>query len=173
MENWKDVIGYECIYQISNLGRVKSLSRSIIRSNGKIQTFKERILKSGIDTAGYYIVKLYKKDCKRTIKVHQIVAQSFLNHIICGMDLVVNHKDFNKLNNNVENLEIVTQRENANKKHIKSSSIYMGVSYHKASNKWSSYININGRKKYLGLYKCELSAYYSKLKALNTVNNKI
>ena len=48
MENWKDVIVYECIYQISNLGRVKSLSRSIIRSNGKIQTFKEGSLKLGL-----------------------------------------------------------------------------------------------------------------------------
>lgn len=173
MEIWKDVIGYEGYYKVSNFGNVRSLSRSIMRSNGKIQTIKERILKSGIDTAGYFVVKLYKKEKKGTIKVHQLIAQSFLNHTICGMQFVINHKDFNKLNNHVDNLEIITQRENANKKHIKSSSKYTGVSYRKNDNRWESFISVNGKKKYLGLYKCELSAYYSYKIALNKINNMI
>jgi hypothetical protein len=157
-EEFRDVEGYEGLYQVSNLGNVKSLIYG-----------KERILKLSFDGSGYLKIDLYKNKIQKTIHIHQLVAMAFLNHTPCGMKLVVNHKDFNKLNNNVENLEIVTSRENTNKKHFKSSSKYTGVNWHKNRNKWQSQILINGKIIYLGLFKTELeasNAYELKLKTL-------
>ena len=107
MEIWKEIKDYEGIYQISNLGRVKSFKYG-----------KEKLLKNIINSRGYYNVHLFKNNHREKKTLHQLVAFAFLNHTPCGMELVVNHKDLNKLNNRVENLEIVTQKENYNH-HIK------------------------------------------------------
>lgn len=157
-EKFKDIPGYDGLYQISNLGRVKSLSRQVCNSK-RCFISKERILKLSKDSGEYSIVHLYIQGSKRsTKKVHKLVAECFLNHTSYGFELVVNHKDFNRLNNNVENLEIVTSRENTNKKHLKSSSKYTGVSWHKNRNKWQSQILINGKVKHLGYFINELEA---------------
>jgi len=141
MEIWKTIEKYPD-YQISNLGNVKSLKFG-----------KEKILKQWIDDLGYCRVDLIKNE-----KVHQLVAIAFLNHNPCKYKLVINHKNFNRQDNRVENLEIVTQRENANRAHIKSSSKYVGVSWHKGSKKWMSRIVINGKRKHLGYFFEEIEA---------------
>jgi len=167
MEIWKDIKDYEGIYQVSNFGRVKSLKRTISHWRGGNSVIKERILKGII--SDYLVVVLYKEGKQKTKKIHKLVAESFLNHKPCGMNLVVNHIDFNKLNNNVSNLEIVTNRENCNHKHIKSSSKYTGVNWNKKDKKWHSSIYINGKLKYLGYFDCETKAhlaYQNKLKTL-------
>lgn len=86
------------------------------------------------------------------------------------MKLVVNHKDFNKQNNYVNNLEIITQRENTNLKHIQSSSKYVGVNWAKKSNKWQSTITINNKQKFLGLFTNELDDSKAYEKALLLIN---
>ena len=133
-------------YQVSNLGNIKSLNYR--------RTKEVRYLTPTKDSVGYLTVYMKGK----THRVHVLVAIVFLKHKPCKYKYVVNHKDFNKLNNQVENLEIVTNRENSNKKHIKSSSDYVGVGFHKAANKWMSRIRINGKTKYLGLFTNELEA---------------
>ena len=158
-EQWKDITGYEEIYQVSNQGRVKSLKWG-----------KERILKMCLDGCGYCIVCLCKNSIKTTAKIHKLVAIAFLGHIRCGYKLVVNHKDFNKLNNCVDNLEIVTQRENTNKKHLKSSSDFVGVSWDKDRNRWASKITIEGKTKYLGRFTDEVEASKAYQSALNNLN---
>ena len=146
-EGWKDIEGCDNLYQISTFGRVKSLNFG-----------KQKILRQGVSGRGYLVVCLYKNGTKKTINVHQTVAEIFLNHTPCGMQLVVNHKDFNRQNNHVSNLEIITVRKNNNKKHIKSSSEYIGVHWHKISKKWQSRITTNGKTKHLGLFDSELEA---------------
>lgn len=170
MEIWKDIKGYEGLYQVSNLGNVKSLQRTIIRDNGIILPIKEKILKQKINTVGYYCLNFYKNKIQKTVTVHQIVAESFLNHTPCGFKFVVNHKDFNRLNNNIENLEIITQRENANQKHLSGTSKFVGVSFITSKNKWYSCIRINGKKKNLGLFINEYDAHLAYEKALNELN---
>lgn len=161
-EIWKEINGYKGIYQISNFGRIKSVAR--INSRGfKV---KEKIRKTSV-TRDYMVVSLYKEKKQITKTVHKLVAIAFLNHIPCGYKLVVNHKDLNKLNNYADNLEIITQRENSNKKHIKSSSKYTGVAWDKKASKWRAYISINKERKYLGLFLSEIEAHNAYQEVLN------
>jgi hypothetical protein len=149
IEIWKDIPEYEGRYQISNLGRVKSLKWN-----------KERILKPSKNKNDYLSVVLcFYGDYSRTsMLVHQLVAIAFLNHIPCGHKLVVNHINFDRKDNRLENLEIVTHRENGNMKHLPSSSKYTGVSFHKRDKVWQANINIKGKQKYLGSFICEEKA---------------
>ena len=164
-EIWKDIIGYEGSYQVSNLGRVKSLKR--------YRNCNDNILKACTDSKGYKQVLLCINNKKETIKVHQLVAISFLGHIRCGYKLVINHKDFNILNNAVDNLEIVTARENSNKKHIISSSKYVGVTYNKRLKKWNAQIFFKGKLKDLGTFINEEDAKYSYDNYLNAKSLEI
>jgi len=135
-EIWKAVKGYEGIYEVSSHGIVKSLERIVEKSNGRKQTISERILKGCDNGSGYLFVNLSNNGKTKTKKIHQLVAESFLNHIPCGYKLVVNHINFNRQDNRVENLEIVTARENTNKKHLDSTSDYVGVYWYKSRRKW-------------------------------------
>lgn len=124
-EEWRHVIGYKGIYQVSDLGNVRSLN---YRGKGFCNNLKLCLAGRGyLIGDGYLTVSLSNKKVVKNRRVHQLVAESFLDHNPCDLKLVVNHKDFNRVNNNVENLEIVTIRENSNKKHLKSTSKYTGV----------------------------------------------
>lgn len=106
-EIWKDIEGYEGKYQISNFGRVKSL----VFRNNKYLIYREKILKPNIGKDGYVRIGLRDKNKKtKTYLVHRLVAQAFISDY--NNSLVVNHKDENKSNNNVLNLEWTTIREN-------------------------------------------------------------
>ena len=166
IEFWKDVVGYEGSYQVSNLGNIKSLSRLIMNSGKYPIISKERILKPGIDTIGYNIVVLRSNNKSKTRKVHQLVCESFLNHTPCGHKLVVNHKDLNKLNNHVDNLEIITQRENVHHKQYNTNSKSIGVGICNKSNKWRARINLDNKRIYLGRYETEVEAHNAYQKAL-------
>lgn len=109
MEKWKPVLGYEDIYEVSNLGRIKSLSRP---TTNKIQPFvPERILKTRIGKTGYEIVGLSKDGKQQTCKVHRLVASAFCDNPLNKPH--INHKNGLKTDNNSSNLEWVTASENA------------------------------------------------------------
>jgi hypothetical protein len=162
MEEFRDIPGYEGLYQVSNLGRVKSL--------GNNQKRKEKILNPRVSTWGYNQVLLSKNKIIKNNLVHKLVAMAFLNHIPCGHKIVVDHINDNKLDNRLENLQLISQRENVFKTQGKYSSKYKGVCLHKKLNKWVSNIQINGINIYLGLFNCELAAhqaYQNKLKEIS------
>lgn len=104
---WKDIINYEGFYMVSSDGQVKSLER-YVPHKGVLRLVKERILKPSTDKDGYKIVILQKLKDKKTFKIHRLVAIHFIGH----SDLVVNHKDTNKSNNSISNLEFTTTKEN-------------------------------------------------------------
>lgn len=111
-EIWRDIKGYEGIYQVSNLGNIKSLERKVPHVNhGKMKTMlvKEKIMKFSI-TKGYYTVKLCKDNKYSCKRVNRLVAETFIENK--ENKLEVNHKDGNKLNNRVDNLEWCTRSEN-------------------------------------------------------------
>jgi len=165
MEIWREVKGFED-YEVSNLGRVKSLARTIYKTDGTTQTYKERFLKPGVDSIGYLNIKLYKSGKNKTRNIHQLVAESFLSHNPCGHKLVVDHINNIKTDNRIENLQIITNRENLSKDRKNVSSIYVGVSWNKRAKKFESSININGKKKHLGYFFDELEASKAYQKAL-------
>lgn len=169
LEIFKDIPSYEGLYQVSNLGNVKSLERCLVRKNNRNQTIKETNMKFVI-SRNYFRVSLSKNNVSKKFRVHQLVAMAFLNHIPCKMKLVVNHKNLNKLDNRLENLEIISQRKNANKKHIKSTSKYVGVTFDKRTKKWYSQININNKNRFLGRFENEYDAHLAYQKALKTIH---
>tara|TARA_R110002072_G_C7591078_1_gene503076 strand:+ start:17 stop:517 length:501 start_codon:yes stop_codon:yes gene_type:complete len=164
-EEFKDIPNYEGIYQVSDLGRVKSLTRKGFDG----RSVKERILKPAANNNGYLLIALRRNGKTNMRTIHQLVAEAFLGHTPCGHKLIVNHINFNRQDNRAENLEIDTQRNNTNQKHIKSSSKYTGVCWAKDAGKWMSAIRINGNRKHLGYFTDELEAsqaYQDKLKTL-------
>ena len=146
MEIWKEIKGYES-YEVSNLGRVKSLKYN-----------KERILKPALTGSSCLGVSLAKNGKAKTKKIHQLVAEAFLNHIPDGYKLVVDHIDNNPLNNELGNLQIITNRENSSKDKKGFSSEHVGVNWNKASKKWKTQIRINGKQTHLGMFTNELEA---------------
>ena len=105
MEEWKDILGYEGLYQVSSLGRVKSLPKS--GSGGHEQSV---ILREGEDKDGYVQVVLFKNGKGRTCRTHRLVAQAFISNY--SSDLEINHKNEVKSDNNVSNLEMCNRQYN-------------------------------------------------------------
>ena len=109
-EIWKDIKGYECLYQVSNFGRVKSIERYVNTHGGSKRIVPEKIMKQVIDNTGYYTVSLWKNNTHIRPHVHRLVIETFIPNLYKKSQ--VNHKDGNKLNNNVDNLEWCTPQEN-------------------------------------------------------------
>ena len=157
MENWEAVKGYEGLYEVSDLGNVKGLHRKMKHpTKAGFVTIKETVLKPHLDKGGYVNVNLWVSGKQKRHRVHQLVAVAFLGHEVDGFTAVVNHKDFNRQNNTKDNLEITSQRNNADQKHLPSVSEYVGVSRDK--NKWRAAIYHDGRTVYLGTFYSESKA---------------
>lgn len=174
IEKWLPIKGYEGIYNVSSHGRVKSLSRTSVGKDLSTMTIKERILKLniiGLVSEQYFSVNLCRKGKCKTKTVHQLVAIAFLDHKPNGLKIVVDHKDNNKLNNHIDNLQIISNRENTSKDKKGCSSKYTGVYLHKRTKKWRAAIYVNGKSKHLGLFNCELEASESYQKKLKEINN--
>lgn len=169
-EIWKGVKNFEGYYEVSNLGNVRSLDRMVKNKHG-LRIVKSRILKGGIDGWGYRHISISVKSKLKTFKIHQLVAMAFLNHKRDSTQkLVVNHINHIKTDNRLENLEIITQRENANKKHLKSTSKYVGVSWSDRYKKWISQIRVDGKQIHLGSFTTEIDAHNAYQKELKTIN---
>ena len=105
MEIWKDIEGFVGLYQVSNLGRVRSLDSVDMHD----RTSKGRLRKCAILSSGYVQVILYNGEYKRTARVHRLVAETFIDNPEEKPE--VTHIDFNRANNKVDNLEWITHRE--------------------------------------------------------------
>lgn len=106
-EVWKNINGYEGLYQISNNGRVKSLPKLAGKS-----WRKEKILKTYLDKDGYVKVILCKENKTKFLSVHRLIAEAFIPNP--NEFPQINHKDENKQNNSLENLEWCTCKYNIN-----------------------------------------------------------
>lgn len=115
-EIWKDVIGFEGWYQVSNLARVKSLKKYVKHNYGGERVVQERIIKQSMEKnrgeVGYMRTSLAKGSKRNQIRIntHRLIAEAFIPNP--ENKKFVNHIDGNKLNNSLENLEWVTPKEN-------------------------------------------------------------
>lgn len=116
-EIWKPIRGYEGLYEVSNTGKVKSLARTVETYNGWTRSFKERILTlhSSKITKRHpkpmYHVELWKENKRKTFMIHRLVAQAFIPNPKGKPE--VNHKDGDRNNNHISNLEWCTSSENS------------------------------------------------------------
>tara|TARA_R110000744_G_scaffold7342_1_gene25273 strand:+ start:11992 stop:12486 length:495 start_codon:yes stop_codon:yes gene_type:complete len=155
-EEWREVVDFP-LYEISNLGR--------LRRGGVVL-----VMKSNVSTyIGFTATDKYGE--RRRIYPHQLVANAFLNHINCGHKIVVDHIDNNPKNNRLDNLQLISSRENHSKDKFRKgkTSKYTGVWWCKKQGKWRSAIRIDGKRKYLGSFVEEedaAQAYQDKLREL-------
>lgn len=156
-EIWKDVVGYEGLYEVSSFGRVKSFKRG-----------REKVLKNLIGHKGYLSVNLYLNKVMKGHYVHKLIVMAFLGHKPDGtMRICTDHIDNDSLNNRLENLQLVSSRVNSTKDIKIGSSKYVGVHFDKT--RWRARIHVNGKAINLGSFKKELEAaqaYQDALKEL-------
>jgi hypothetical protein len=110
MEKWKEIPGFEGYYEASDLGRIRRMKNKTIYKDGRIAHFSETILNPGKNKKGYLVVYLSIKSKKHTITVHKLIAKTFIENP--ENKKTVNHKDLNKENNHIKNLEWATNLEN-------------------------------------------------------------
>lgn len=150
MEIWKDVVGYEGVYSVSNHGRIR-------RDKPAERTTPGYIIKNSTNTHGYVQACLSKDDISRTHTVHKLVAEAFIHPRIGNM--TINHKDGNKRNNSVNNLEYLSVKDNIHH-NMPSGNYLVGEKHYRAKMKESQVLEI--RRKYQGTRKSlvELSNEY-------------
>lgn len=162
MEEYRDILGYEGLYQVSNLGNVKSLTRKTLSKNG-CRTVNQKVLSVSTDSRGYLKLKLYKDSKSKTHWIHTLVTTTFLNHELSkGLRLVVEHINGDITDNRLDNLKLVIRRENSTtcqlKNKINFTSKYVGVGWDKSMNKWHSRRQIDGKMRNLGYFDSEVDA---------------
>ena len=156
-EIFKKIPDYDDYY-VSNYGNVKST-----------KGVKERIRKPSLVGRGYLSVVLFKDGKIKQMTIHKLVAMAFLGYVPDGTNKeVVDHIDNNKLNNCLNNLRLVTNRFNLSRRKGGTSK-YTGVYWNKPTKKWLAQIQINGKRKHLGLFKDEHQAYLSYQKELKLI----
>ena len=142
-EVWRSISGY-INYQVSSIGRVRN-------------TETGKILKN-CSRSHYYAISLAKDGVKTSHQIHTVVAQEFLDKPEVDYQLVIDHKDRNKLNNQSSNLRYVSLSQNQmnSGKRLNTSSKFKGVCWDKRSKVWKAQIGVNKTKLHLGYYDNEV-----------------
>ncbi len=159
-EVWKDIPGYEGLYQASQLGRVKSLERTILRRgyahklNGRIMSLSNRRK----DGTSYLTVGLCKDANPKNFLVHVLIAITFLNYKPDAHNYVVDHKNDIKTDNRAENLQVLTHRRNVTKKKYRGNTDSVGVHWCAYRRKFLSTIQENGKITFIGGFDKEKEA---------------
>lgn len=122
-EYYANIKGYENLYQISNYGTIKSVDK-VVKNNNGYRTIKGRILTPQIDKKGYYRIGLTKNHKQKFYLVHRLVAETFIPNVY--NEPIINHKNGNKLDNHISNLEWCTQQYNI--QHAYNTGLKIGVS---------------------------------------------
>jgi HNH endonuclease/NUMOD4 motif len=158
----KDIPGYEGLYAVTEDGRVWSYPKEWPSGNGATGKHDGKWLKPAVNSCAYLSL-IICKDKKQISKLaHRLVAETYIPNPVNLPE--INHKDGNKLNNHIDNLEWCSRQENVNLSILNrlsapnKSSDYNGVYWHKATSKWMCRIKIKGGMKYLGIFQDEIES---------------
>lgn len=160
-EIWRSVPGYEGLYEVSDQGNVASLNYN--------RTGMRQLMKPNIDSKGYLVVVLWKDGKMKYRKVHQLVAMAFLEHVPNGYEVVVDHINFDPADNRLDNLQLLSSRQNSARRKYPGISKYQGVYWNKHTLAWRSQIMIGEKKYHLGYFASEEVAAYAYKKALERI----
>ena len=138
IEIWRPIAGYPN-YSVSSFGNVKNVVTG-------------KTLKPLLNKNGYYHVMLYNNSKVKTCKVHKLVANALLQNP--ENKLCVDHKNNDRLDNNIKNLRFATHRENNRNRSLSSNNTsgIKGISWYKRDEKWSAHIKVNGKKIHIGYF---------------------
>ena len=171
-EVWKSIEGYEGLYEVSDLGNVKSLSRK--KWSGKVY-YKSRgkLLNPSVNNNGYLIVGLSKITQRKTFGVHTLVFDGFSKQKRNGRKLQVDHINGIKTDNRFTNLQLLTQRANIYKAYQQNGKkTPPGVSYEKRTKRYESNIRVNGKKRRIGRYSTSIEAGEAYQNELNKLGER-
>lgn len=172
-EQWRPVVGYDDLYEVSNLARIKRLSAPVPHPVCGYIRRKERIVKQHKKKDGYWKAILSKNGIHETPSVHLVVWDAWGDESRHKPGYVIDHDDNNKDNNGISNLKLITQRLNASKDRRRKHSKYLGASKHSSNAKcWEANIFMDGKKKRLGLFYTEEEAAAAYQSALQKFENK-
>lgn len=158
----KNILNFDGLYLITDTGLVIANERKVNMPNGGFKTIKQHFPKLSENKKGYLKVMLTDfLGNRKGYFVHRLVASAFIG----DSELLVNHKDKNKKNNNLSNLEYINNRDNCIHAIDKSktTSKYTGVTFKKG--KWQAQKMINGKATYLGVFENELDAHLKYLES--------
>lgn len=170
IEKWRAVKDFKSIYSVSNLGRIYSRPRTVINFNGVTVKYKGKILSQSLDKNDYLVVSLTINGESFLKRVHRLVAEAFIDNDLCKKQ--VNHKDFNKRNNSVSNLEWNTALENIqhsynNNRHInRIQASSKKVNVYKENIKIATYLSIAETSRKLDIPSSTVSDYLKRNRVL-------
>lgn len=171
MEEWKSVVGYEGLYEVSNMGRLRSLERTFVNRNGITRRFKGRVLALN-PRNGWYATSTLRKDGVTTeVYIHHLVMAAFIGPRPDG--LIIAHRDDNKHNNLLSNLRYTTPGDNTadiiRNNTVRSDNISgtIGVSWDSNREKWISNITKDGKGYYLGAFSNKDDAIKARIEKQN------
>ncbi len=165
-EEWRPVPDYEGLYEVSDLGRVRSLTAKVRNGNGG-RMRQGRVLKQQVTRHGYYTVMLSRDGVQQRLSVSRLVGVTFLR---IGEGDEVDHRDRDPLNNCVSNLRRATRAQNHmnTRRPVHNSSGFKGVSWHKARGMWRASISIGNRTRHLGHFDDPEAAHRAYVEAAKT-----
>lgn len=169
-EEWVDCVKF-CSYKISNLARLKGKTRIVKYKDGRSRVQQEKIKEQTIAYNGYLHTMLTLNKKNHYMPIHKLVAMTFLGHVPCGQEEVIDHFDNNRLNNLPYNLRLTSSRENNSKKSKTYSSKYVGV--RKRENRyylWEAQIFIKKKSIFLCAVNDEVLASQYYLIALKNID---
>ena len=114
MEIWAPIVldKYRHLYEVSNMGRIRSLDQIVTDRNGRVRRQAGRVLKPTVSSNGYWVVQLRNNGKQKSISAHRLIAATFLGLDLNDRSVEVNHKDGNKQNNAISNFELTTHTGN-------------------------------------------------------------
>lgn len=166
VEKWKDIPDYEGLYQVSDLGRVKSLERPRKKSENNPNSYvRKRIMKASISTR-YLSTVLRKNGIPKVFLVHHLVSIAFLDFRPNTGNVVVDHINNNPLDNRLINFQLITKRHNS-VKDVKNKTEHVGL--YERNGFFEVTIGLKGKRCYLGKFKNKNEAIKKRLEAYDLI----